>query len=1039
MLFGLLGAFLKPLGKKVAQAVLGPAHVNAAAQVTERTLVQVVFDLLEPYGVDEEQAGHLSATLLYSLSRAAETGPTDDVFDAEARPATVRRLLDVLRDSPDFDADTFQVYVDGGTVPVDVAMVLDEFLTRLPRKLQLAAEEDGSKLANLVIQRRFTAITPLVRSPEADGEEIARTARNRIANDIARRRHRDAGDRVLINSSALTEWADYAGTASWRHGVGHRVAALAVSARNHPELRAHAAALDGFDASGTFVSVVVRLGRLPLGAMLAAVRTALSHLDPEDDGDRPLRRELLGLRADLRWLRSEVDEPRFRACFACVGSWGSGRSRLVTELAETAVSDGDFALFLRPAPAETSLEAHVLTGAGRLFARPFASLEDLGRFLDQVLGADLHLLLDDADEWCAGRAGALDDLQDTIAAATAHDRLRWTLTAEHSRFHALLSDDRSRARFWPAYVWASVMDPGPEEWLDLDASNVRQSIGLQLLEDHGPPGIRAELAELGRDPASFRYETTLLSAPLVAWLHVDPDPDGAGNEHPAVVDVHAGAVIRRFWDRRKVALGRGDREQTDALDQVVLLLARHYAAGAPRTAPLRDVLGVLKRPDAAALLQRPTSARALLMRLSDAGVLQVTSEGDAELDLPEEIVTPRLAPLWAYRIARPLTDTAQRDRVPSQAFLSAARPFLADGAAGEPLDAAVCEIGLRLLAEGPASPRAKKDVWTRWLDDPDAPKPPAWLAAVGSPPAAQGAVAGWLAHHEHEPAGKREWFALLRLLAGAETVDWQAQQRLAVVSRTYARIGGLGLGPYLEWVIGRIVGDLELCTTHNYAAVLGRLTGTELADAADAAAGAVTAPALEIFRDDCFAWLRNVEKFLKTVTVAPSTRRADDTDSARPYVHTFWQHLVRAVVGRVVDRRGLEAFDELAAAGWYSGNVLGIDRRVDLRMREEANAALGHWYQEHARDRNAVAAYLRLVTTLVDRRAPDVPTDRQRAVAFYLIRHSERTGREPTKVKEHFHPLLSVLCADPDLADLPHLRGTCMENGFGEDTASGGG
>jgi len=103
-----------------------------------------------------------------------------------------------------------------------------------------------------------------------------------------------------------------------------------------------------------------------------------------------------------------------------------------------------------------------------------------------------------------------------------------------------------------------------------------------------------------------------------------------------------------------------------------------------------------------------------------------------------------------------------------------------------------------------------------------------------------------------------------------------------------------------------------------------------------------------------------------------------------------------------------EAFELLESVGWYKGS--NLHREVAYSIGREANLAFGFWYRTaYSEDDRQV--YLHLIGDLLSRSSSE---DHERA--FFLIRHSEPTGRQLALVVDAaFKPPLERIARDRHL------------------------
>ena len=126
----------------------------------------------------------------------------------------------------------------------------------------------------------------------------------------------------------------------------------------------------------------------------------------------------------------------------------------------------------------------------------------------------------------------------------------------------------------------------------------------------------------------------------------------------------------------------------------------------------------------------------------------------------------------------------------------------------------------------------------------------------------------------------------------------------------------------------------------------------------------------------------------------------------------YWEWFICMFCRYLVDERGLGAYNFLVKNNWYESAKIQLDYPIALRMRQEANLALGFWYRTQRRE--AKQDYVDLVYDLVNH--PDII---QRETAFFLIRHTKTYERKRTlPLDKEFHPALKQIFFDPKLRQL---------------------
>lgn len=502
----LAGPLLKPGVRRAKEAVLGPEHEQALITVLRTTLEIVLDRLPASAGLERHERQHIQTVVERVLGQAVTAG-IFDAADATDPTAAAERLLDALTNFP---------AVDLTTLPVDGAELFAAFVDELPVQLRLAAQRHESPIFEFVTQLQLDAIRQQLDAvleavaraslPAAGAREHARRAMqreiNRRANDD------DLGRQRLVESRALRAFDAYRSRPDWRELCRVLAEGLGDFCRGHRDLSSVAAKIDRLDWRASFESVLQGLRDLDLNWALAELVQLGVQLRAGHHAEAA--RHCDNAASAARQLRRQTEQPRFEYCLTVVGQWGSGRSRLLLEIARRIASSGDLAVFLEaggPSPRTELLER-----AGRLFDSPFATLGQLGRFLAETVKATLVVLIDDADQWAYFHSRFLGDLQELLTEASEFDSLRWVITADEAYFDALNSAERSRVL---GAIWVRVDRPwrrtGPQR-----LATARRPQRQPAARPRHPGGVRAPRGPLGpRRAASRPADVRLRVAPPV--------------------------------------------------------------------------------------------------------------------------------------------------------------------------------------------------------------------------------------------------------------------------------------------------------------------------------------------------------------------------------------------------------------------------------------------------------------------------------------------------------------------------------------------
>lgn len=161
------------------------------------------------------------------------------------------------------------------------------------------------------------------------------------------------------------------------------------------------------------------------------------------------------------------------------------------------------------------------------------------------------ILLEDVDRKAGGEAG-LNDLLDLIEAGTAVGGIRWCLGANLDNLNAVLSAERPF--FWATYgvvpaKKANTAGAAIDGWIDLDALNASESLGLRLL-DRLVADERPDLRTMLDHRRAFQNEADTYANPLPAWMRYEAmttDP----RSRP-VSDPQDPVFIRQYWSFLKL-------------------------------------------------------------------------------------------------------------------------------------------------------------------------------------------------------------------------------------------------------------------------------------------------------------------------------------------------------------------------------------------------------------------------------------------------------------------------------------------------------
>jgi hypothetical protein len=834
-------------------------------------------------------------------------------------------------------------------------------------------------------------------------------------NELSRRQNEQPNREQLVRSSAFLQLEKFRDR-DWRRDSQFHARRLRRWLGNRPEMRRLARGLDQLDWSNGYEVLHAGLRDLKLATVL--VQLARADLNPGGTADQSeSSNDLESARASAGYLSDQVANPRFQHCYPIIGSWGSGRTRLLIESGHQILERGDLIVFLG-SDATGELSQQVLDQGSKFLAKPATTLAELSRELLNTLGSRLYVVLDDSDLLASERPNFFDTLRKLISESTVEPPIRWIIAADEAHLDVLVS--RADQWFWEKYGYLDAL-PQLAGWVDLNSLDCTEQIGLRLIDQFAGTEERLALDEFRRDPLAFKYEVDQLCMPLPAWLSIETGFDDNGRR--TLSDIHRGAIVVAYWNRRKAILARSFDGAEEELDQLVTILAQRF----------QDHRHVARLDELTQLVVRSTNMPSLRNEgrvdrgfsvLRAGGLVKFSFTGDPEVTLQQVEVEPKFELFWGYRIARLMLNAADRTPDSEESLFTELRTWALSSATNQRLGEAVVQFGLVLVQWDDSQRAFALAIWRRWIADSQLPIHPLLLAAVSAPSDIQSTLAAWLARSPVAVEYKRGRFALLRLIALSSTDQWPAHRRLELVRPQFSALQEEGLSSYFAYVVAAVVARDDLCDQQNYVATLRTLAGTEDAGIAPQAADAMALAGRRIFADDTTGWLKTLLQYLRRSTGPerakefPQRQLGKVASREEPVLENsaffFWQWLLRATCRELIRWRGLVAFDALAKVGWYVARHDGVAPHVATRMQIEANVALGSLFPRDVQHEQVLARqYLEIVTKLMKGQAVKATPVEQREIAFYLIRHSTVTGREPGVVVHRlFRPVLAELCAD---------------------------
>jgi hypothetical protein len=764
----------------------------------------------------------------------------------------------------------------------------------------------------------------------------------------------------------------------------------------------------------------------------AVVLTALSMLDTTalgrtftELGHRGKDTEATYLHADgaTQWIARQINEPEFELALCVAGLFGSGKSRLLTEIAKHETVKGQLVIWVRPQTPTDTIVTAVERYLAEATGRSGIGLGDLDKLLrtDSGDAAPVTFLVDDLDSWARVTPTVLDELHRLVDHLSRYDEVRWVFAAEMNWLDVVT----------PATLtWRSIAfrrnagAPGGEVsalerasgWLDLDVANRAQGLGLKILQKTGFSLPELEAAD--RDRTAFSFEFTHLYTPLNAVMRLAAF-ESQLEAAESLTDVNSVHYVQSYWDFIKNVVARTFNTPPVALEASVRGIAKHYCGQ-----PAHD----LQLPTAEA------SDHAIVKQLATTGLIRILTHGDELIEELHYTLTTDFPSLWGYRVSRFLGSAEDLD----------VSPWWALATDGSWIAESTCQF---VLSEPAGIGDGNTRLWRDWAADKNAPKAPMFLAAASLPESDEVRIAtDCIKRRGFTVGSKRELFALLRFLTTAKDPRWTGPGRLRVMIDLLSVAADYQLDPYLEWALSDVLGNKDLINSANYREtllVLDRLPDGHWAYAA-AAALARRGSLFETDKEWAAAILdyciqrsnpyarssklraRNAQHVQQRRNGAKNRRKRapvrsapvkvplELTENKPDFTKSFPGYLTSMVASMLVEGDGHVALRMLAQIGWWTAEEHHVDLKLAQYMRSTLTTAYGSTIHYTNRE-DLIDEYVAVVRELL---AGRLLTGRSMAAnnAYYLIKHSEPTrGKHDVRVRPVFHSFLDRIGDDPEL------------------------
>lgn len=890
----------------------------------------------------------------------------------------------------------------------------------------------------------------------------------------------------LLPSPLLPHWELFNQAVPWHERMRTRVASLCLQAEALGVPSSFANRFAPFDWDRNYLSILEDLQPRITQRDIDEVRRLMRRLENEAAGNTGAGvekfYELRRLHGALIDARQRVEQPHFQRCFLVRGSLGSGKTHFVATALEAVTGAGADS---HPVPLVLLLESHemrpnegfeefLLRQLGKASGLSWMSLEEFERFIQGAYeGASaggiyrLVIALDDIHEWLPLRGGASGFkkvLEEFVNNSTSLHSVYWLFTVQDTSYAAFAG----MREFWGRYSYFNAAQyrgrpelgdggPAPEVpevdgWAELNQMNLAADLGVGLICERLRLETDEELATfdlLRKDEVAMQN----LSLPFIVWILL-------GLYEKGYLDIYGLAtlsyvsLVEKFWDERGANFAesfwnRYDPSstlrtggQSDA-DEVVRPVARALAGADDlvftRGALLKLVRAAVGEDDG---FDATRFAEPALNAFVETNLMSPLEGFDpADPEVKTTLLKMSFEPFWEYHLARQLKKSEavrSYDRAAARAELE--KWFGNVKRAG--VTSGVLEFLLLFLEQGASGPEEspallKAREFLKFMVDlsfsSDAlPNDAAWLAGVKAHTGLQDLIA-FTAEGLAPRLVRRTLHAFMYFVNGALPSVMKPSERLCLLQPSYAAMGKESLCGYFFYVAKRLIQSVEdeeellSCMVYldgcevmggGVAARLARLTRLRLVEFAEAGgesgSDAVAGFAFEL-----------VIRYLSASVEAGQDWRNVPSEGKKEPPYHYIALLLSEFCDWLTRELALGAYHFLRGRSWYRPEQLGInDRRTLVDMQREANFALGDWYRrQHPEDRRP---YVELVRALADS-----PRQRDVEIAFYLIRHSEVTGRADTvRVSQDFRPMLEKIFLDPRQDRIVRTRYRMFEVNF---------
>lgn len=731
------------------------------------------------------------------------------------------------------------------------------------------------------------------------------------------------------------------------------------------------------------------------------------------------------IRDKLFDLRDLSQTRNFARVFPIIGELGSGKTHFVASQLGDHLCDLSYDYLLLPLERSSfaeSIETVILRSIQEVTKLRWRSLEEFDRFLDlryplpifdqPVKKIKLIIVIDDFQKglFKSGKfADDRDDLIKFISRNTQLHSLHWILLLQNTFYFAVA--EKTQNWFWEEYTYTSPKTSGQEkigQWLSLDELNRSEKTGWELI--HKALGAVTEADSLALDRVKHdQYTLNNLSSPFIAGVLLE-----LREQLPltTLVDLNFIEFVEHFWEKRFTSLVSSS-PHAKFLKQLVAWIARsllNRGSHPTLTRILDDVTSVAEKAESE--LKNRDKAELALEILKHGNLLAIEEIPDPDLDdLSIEHVTIRFETFWEWNIARQLRITDSLKKRDAEAAAAELQKWFSGDQAQEIKSGVFTFLLLLLDRDAKANqttPDFMESLLRLGLSTHESLAVGMWFAGPKASAQLQKSLANLANEQTHLYDESRALFGFMYFMAECLRDALDEPARLKLLQPYFELIDKASLADYYKYITERLFRQVENDETR--LACMPYFSGCEVLGITEALAEITfysqklqsTANGYKETFDFVIRYLKANAEFIE-----PEFKHRHKPVKGMRYF--YWEWFLCIFCRYLVDKMDLYAYDFFVQNNWYKAENFQLEYPISLRMRQEANLALGFWYRTQRRQEKD--QYTDLIYQLVD--SPDII---ERETAFFLIRHTKTYEREKAlPVDKVFHPALEQIFLDPQM------------------------